>query len=71
MITKSVSDKISYRDTRGFWDKHGLFFFSHICNILVIQDGRGSVPFTETAYRVKYFKSIPKEINQDASTVWT
>ena len=34
-----------------------------------IQGGRGSAPFTE--YRVKYFKSIPKEINQDASTVWT
>ena len=36
-----------------------------------IQGGRGSAPFTETAYRVKYFKPIPKEINQDASTVWT
>ena len=34
-----------------------------------IQGGRGSAPFTKTAYRVKYFK--PKEINQDASTVWT
>ena len=36
-----------------------------------IQGGRGSAPFKETAYRVKYFKPIPKEINQDASTVWT
>ena len=36
-----------------------------------IQGGRGSAPFTETAYSVKYFKPIPKEINQDASTVWT
>ena len=40
-------------------------------NISIIQGGRGSAPFTETAYRVKYFKPIPKEINQDASTVWT
>ena len=37
----------------------------------IIQGGRGSAPFTETAYRVKYSKPIPKEINQDASTVWT
>ena len=36
-----------------------------------MQGGRGSAPFTETVYRVKYFKPIPKEINQDASTVWT
>ena len=36
-----------------------------------IQGGRGSAPFTETAYRLKYFKPIPKEINQDVSTVWT
>ena len=36
-----------------------------------IQGGRGSAPFTETANRVKYCKPIPKEINQDASTVWT
>ena len=34
-----------------------------------IQDGRGSAPFTETAYRVKYFKPIPNEINQDNSIV--
>ena len=37
----------------------------------IIQDGRDSAPFTKTAYRVTYFKLIPKEINQDASTVWT
>ena len=35
-----------------------------------IQSGRGSAPFTETKYMVKYFKPIPKEINQDASTVF-
>ena len=29
---------------------------------LSIQGGRGSAPFTETAYRVKYFKPIPKKI---------
>ena len=40
-------------------------------HLSTIQDGRGSAPFTETAYRLKYFKRIPKEINQDALTVWT
>ena len=35
----------------------------------VYTGGRGSAPFTETAYRVKYFKPIPKEINQDVSTI--
>ena len=41
------------------------------CEKDIIQGGIGSSPLTETAYRVKYFKPIPKEINQDASTVWT
>ena len=36
-----------------------LFLFQHVL------DGSVSAPFTETAYRVKYFKPIPKEINQD------
>ena len=36
-----------------------------------IQSGSVSEAFTETVYRVKYIKPIPKEINQDASTVWT
>ena len=34
-----------------------------------IQGGSVSALFMETAYRVKYFKLIPKEINQDTSTV--
>ena len=34
-----------------------------------IQVGSVNVPFTETAYRIKYFKPIPKEINQDTSTI--
>ena len=38
---------------------------------LTTQGGRGSALFMETAYREKYIKSIPKEINQDVSTVWT
>ena len=38
---------------------------------LDIQDGSVSAPFTGTAYRVKYFKPIPKEINHDTSTVYT
>ena len=29
--------------------------------------GSVSAPFTGTAYTVKYFKLIPKEINQDTS----
>ena len=33
-----------------------------------IQDGSVSAPYTGIAYRVKYFKLIPKEINQDNST---
>ena len=44
---------------------------SYKIKIPYIQGGRGSAAFTETAYRVKYFKPISKEINQDASTVWT
>ena len=34
-----------------------------------IQGGSGSAPFTETAYRIKYFKHKAKEINQGTSTV--
>ena len=34
-----------------------------------IEGGSVSAPFTGTAYRVKYFKPINKEINQDTSTV--
>ena len=34
-----------------------------------IQDGSVSAPFTGTLYRVKYFKPIPKEIDQDTSIV--
>ena len=42
-------------------------YFSNICYI--IQDGSVCAPFTGAAYRVKYFKPITKEINQDTSTV--
>ena len=38
-------------------------------NDLFIQSGSVSTPFTGTAYRVKYFKPIPKEIDQDTLTV--
>ena len=43
----------------------------HQSEEMELQGGRGSAPFTETAYSLKYVKSIPKEINQEASTVWT
>ena len=33
-----------------------------------MQGGSVSAPFTGTAYRVKYLKPIPKEINHDNST---
>ena len=35
--------------------------------LIFIQGGSVSAPFTGTAYRVKYFKPIPKEFNQDIS----
>ena len=37
--------------------------------LLKYKGGSVSAPFTGTVYRVKYFKHIPKEINQDTSTV--
>ena len=33
--------------------------------ICEIQGGNVSTPFTGTPYRIKYFKYIPKEINQE------
>ena len=38
-------------------------------NVAIIQGGSVNAPFTGTAYRVKYFKPIPKQSNQDTSTV--
>ena len=35
----------------------------------IIQIGSVSAPFTETANRVKYLKPIPKDVNQDTSTI--
>ena len=37
--------------------------------IIPIQGGSVSAPFTGTVYRVKCFKPIPEEINQDTLTV--
>ena len=42
-------------------------FMLHI--IKYIEGGSVSAPFTGSAYRVKYFKPIPKEINQNTSTL--
>ena len=35
----------------------------------IIQGGSVCAPFAGAAHRVKYFKLIPKNINQDSSTV--
>ena len=37
----------------------------------IIQGGSVCALFTVAAYRVKYLKAIPKEMNQDTSTFYT
>ena len=55
------------------WKFHLTEISNDITLIIVsrIQVGSVSAPFTGTAYWAKYFKPIPKEINQDTSTVKT
>ena len=39
-------------------------YITYLCEYMYnvyIRDGKGGAPFTETAYRVKYFKLISKE----------
>ena len=51
----------------GMIKKTYLYFFNSAPSIL--QGGSVSASFTGTAYNIKYFRLIPKVINQDASTV--
>ena len=52
-------------------ENHDDGYYLLIVGALLPPPSSSITPFTGTAYRVKYFKPIPKEINQDASTVWT
>ena len=46
-----------------------LFVKLKLKKFFIIHGGSVNAPFTGTAYRVKYFKPIPKKKYQDTSTV--
>ena len=47
------------------------FYVLQYKNYSNLQGGSVGTPFTGTAQRIKYFKPVPKEINQDNTIVYT